>query len=107
MKKGILSVLILFVTLLSFIQPASAWAAPNHYAIAEEVYYSLPNDAQEKLNLSEMINGADDPDFKFFDFQNHHFPASQEKANQWLEKGHNFYINENFNIFSISKFLAS
>lgn len=88
--------MILCTALLSILQPVSAWAAPNHYAIAEEVYYSLPYDAQTKLDLSEMLNGADDPDYKFFDFQNHHYPFSQEKANQWLEKGHNYYLKGDY-----------
>jgi hypothetical protein len=96
MKKGLIFALIIFATLMAIIQPTFAWAASNHYEIAEEVYYSLPNDVQVKLDLSEMINGADDPDYKFFDFQNHHYPASQEKANEWLEKGHNYYINEDY-----------
>lgn len=96
MKKGLIFALIIFTTLMAVIQPTFAWAASNHYAIAEEVYYSLPNDVQLKLDLSEMINGADDPDYKFFDFQNHHYPISQEKANEWLEKGHNYYINGDY-----------
>jgi len=97
MKKGFLPVLFLAVAFLALVQPVSAWAAPNHYAIAEEVYYSLPADAQDNLNLSEMINGADDPDFKFFDFQYHHYPASQEKANYWLEKGKEYYADGEYN----------
>ena len=96
MIKGLISALALSTILLSIIQPASAWAAPNHYAIVEEVYYSLPNDAQGKLNLSKMLDGADDPDYKFFDFQYHHYPDGQEKANQWLESGHNYYINGDY-----------
>lgn len=96
MKKGLISALLVFTTVLSIIQPVSAWAAPNHYAITEEVYYSLPIDVQEKLSLSAMIDGSDDPDYKFFDFQYHHYPVSQEKANQWLEKGHNYYINGDY-----------
>jgi len=97
MKKGLSSVLFLAVVLLALIQPVSAWAAPNHYAITEEVYYALPADAQDNLNLSEMVNGADDPDFKFFDFQYHHYPASQEKANYWLEKGKEYYAAGDYN----------
>jgi hypothetical protein len=97
MKKGILSVLFLAAAFLALIQPVSAWAAPNHYAIAEQVYYALPSDAQENLNLSEMIDGSDDPDFKFFDFQYHHYPASQEKANYWLEKGREYYADGEYN----------
>lgn len=96
MKKGLIFLLTLSAIVLFIVQPVSAWAAPNHYAIAEKVYYSLPNDAQARLDLAQMINGADDPDYKFFDFQYHSFPASEEKANVWLERGHNYYINGNY-----------
>lgn len=93
MKISIFIVLFLAVTFLSQVQPASAWAAPNHYAIVGEVYNSLPADEQSKLSLSEMINGADDPDFRFFDFKYHHCPGGQEKADYWLNKGHEYYVN--------------
>ncbi len=96
MKKRLIFLLTLSVAVLFIVQPVSAWAAPNHYDIVEEVYYSLPNDAQERLDLSQMINGADDPDFKFFDFQYHSFPASKEKANEWLERGQDYYSNGNY-----------
>lgn len=90
MKIALTSLMVLSFALLA-VQPVSAWAAPNHYEIAEEVYYNLPADVQSKLSLSEMINGADDPDYKFFDYKYHRYPASQDKANYWLEKGRNHY----------------
>jgi hypothetical protein len=96
MKLATFTVLIFVFAFLSQVQPASAWAAPNHYAIVEEVYNSLPAEKQEKLSLSEMKSGADDPDFKFFDFSYHHYPASQGKANYWLEKGGNYYQNGDY-----------
>lgn len=96
MKKTLIMIIFTFTAFLALIQPVSAWAAPTHYAIAEEVYYSLPVDAQDKLDLSKMIDGADDPDFKFFDFQYHHYPASGEKANYWLLKGKFYYQNEDY-----------
>jgi hypothetical protein len=95
MEKFLL-VLVITAGILAFVQPVSAWAAPNHYQIAEEVYYSLPVDAQSKLDLPEILNGADDPDFKFFDFEYHHYPASQEKANYWLEKGKEYYAEGDY-----------
>jgi len=96
MKKTFIMIIITFTAFLALIQPVSAWAAPNHYAIAEEVYYSLPADAQDNLDLSTMLDGADDPDFKFFDFQYHHYPASAEKANYWILKGKVYYQNEDY-----------
>lgn len=96
MKRTLIMIFVTFVIVLAILQPVSAWAAPNHYAIVEEVYYSLPADAQDKLDLSEMLDGADDPDYKFFDFQYHHYPASEEKANYWLQKGSDYYQNGNY-----------
>ncbi len=96
MKRTTIMIVVTFAIFLAILQPVSAWAAPNHYAIAEEVYYSLPGDAQDKLDLSEMLDGADDPDYKFFDFQYHHYPASEEKANYWLQKGSDYYQNEDY-----------
>ena len=96
MKRNLIMIVVTFTIFLTILQPVSAWAAPNHYAIVEEVYYSLPAEAQEKLNLAEMLNGADDPDYKFFDFQHHHYPASKEKANHWLQKGSEYYENGDY-----------
>lgn len=90
MNKFLL-VLILIAGILVLIQPASAWMIPTHYQIAGKVYFSLPADAQSKLDLSEMLDGADDPDYKFFDFQYHYFPAAREKADYWLQKGKDNY----------------
>lgn len=95
MKTALIFLIVLSFALL-VVQPVSAWAAPTHYAIAEEVYYNLPADVQSKLSLSEMINGADDPDYKFFDYKNHRYPVSQDKANYWLEKGRNYYKTEDY-----------
>lgn len=79
------------VGIFAMIQPVTAWMIPNHYQIAREVYLSLPADAQSKLDLSEMLDGADDPDCKFFDFKYHYFPAAQEKIDYWLQKGKDNY----------------
>lgn len=95
--KKLAWLLVLMACIPVFVQPVSAWGAPNHYEIAAGVYYSLPSDVQSKLNLSQMIDGADDPDYKFFDYKYHHYPLSQEKANYWLSKGRESYFAGNYN----------
>ncbi|MTK64309.1 MAG: hypothetical protein F8N15_07285 [Methanobacterium sp.] len=73
------------------IEPAAAWAEPNHYEIVYQVYYTLPDDVHENLSLFEMMEGAGDPDLRFLDFQNHHYPQSQAYADYWLNQGRNYY----------------
>jgi hypothetical protein len=96
MKKTIIIIILTCTAFLTLVQPVSAWAAPNHYAIAEEVYYSLPADAQNNLDLSKMLDGADDPDYKFFDYNYHRYPASEEKINYWLLEGRGYYQNGDY-----------
>lgn len=73
------------------IEPAAAWAEPNHYEIVYQTYYTLPDNVHENLSLLEMMEGAGDPDIRFLDFQNHHYPQSQVKADYWLNMGRNHY----------------
>lgn len=96
MKKPFIMIILTCVAFLAMFQPVSAWAAPNHYEIAKEVYYSLPADAQDKLDLSKMYDGADDPDYKFFDYEYHRYPASEEKINYWLLEGREYYQNGDY-----------
>jgi len=96
MKKPFIMIILTCVAFLGMVQPVSAWAAPNHYEIAKEVYYSLPADAQDKLDLSKMYDGADDPDYKFFDYEYHRYPASEEKINYWLLEGREYYQNGDY-----------
>lgn len=65
----ILLVLIIIGGFLALVQPVSAWAALTIIRLLKRFTTPLPTDAQSKLDLSEMLDGADDPDYKFFDFQ--------------------------------------
>jgi hypothetical protein len=78
------------------IEPAAAWAEPNHYEIIYQVYNNLPENVQSNLSLFEMLEGAGDPDLRFLDFQNHHYPMSQVKADYWLNQGKNNYQAGNY-----------
>ena len=97
MRKNMKNILKMFFLLgviaLVQITPAAAWSVNNHHDIANKVYYNLPADVQEKLDLDAMRDGADDPDIKFFDFQNHQYPASYQKAKYWLEMQEKHKVN--------------
>ncbi len=79
----------IFITVVSLLlAPASfAWNPNTHYEIVENNYNALPPDVQQKLSLGDMEDGADDPDFKFFDFSYHGYPNSIIKADYWLKEG--------------------
>lgn len=84
-KALIISLFIITVSL--FQAPTSfAWNPNTHYEIVENNYKAMPYDVQQKLSLEDMKDGADDPDFKFFDFSNHSYPNSFERADYWLKK---------------------
>ncbi len=72
----------------------SGWKANTHETIAETLYFSMPNDLQEKFNLTEMKEGSIAPDAKFKDFKNHHYPYSLEKTKYYLKNltSYNFGI---------------
>ena len=75
---------------------------PTHYEIVAATYYALPADVQSKLSLELMMDGADDPDLKFFDYQNHKYPENQQKVDYWLNKGNTDYKNGNYQDASYS-----
>lgn len=89
------------------IEPATAWAEPNHYEIVDQVYKSLPDNVQGNLSLFDMLDGSDDPDYKFFDYDNHHYPLSQVKADYWLDQGRTYYLEGDYKSASYSFGVAS
>lgn len=106
--KRILTYLLLVLMFALIQAPTSvAWTGITHEDIVDEVFYSLPADAQHKLSLEEMRNGSDDPDFKFFDFSYHRYPASYQKAEYWLDQGELAYENGDYNQASYSFGVAS
>jgi hypothetical protein len=88
----------LFITL----SPVAAWSVPTHYEIAATTYYALPSDVQSKLSLELMMEGADDPDLKFFDYQYHKYPENQPKVDYWLNRGSIDYKTGNYQDASYS-----
>jgi hypothetical protein len=107
MKKALIIMLLFASILIVPLSPAAAWSVPTHYEIIEKTYYSLPADAQSKLSLDVMKDGADDPDLKFLDFQYHSYPSNQVKVDYWLNRGHEGYKNGNYHDASYSFGVAS
>lgn len=107
MKKTLKILLLLIAVSLIQIAPAEAWSATTHHEIADKTYYALPFDVQEKLSLEAMRDGSDDPDVKFFDFENHRYPASYDKATYWLNKGKNSYNEGDYSYASYCFGVAS
>ncbi len=104
----ILTVLPLFLIFALVQAPTSvAWTSVTHDDIVDVVYYSLPADAQQNLSLEVMRSASDDPDFKFFDYHYHHYPASYSKADYWLDQGELAYKNGDYNQASYSFGVAS
>jgi len=76
-------ILILIVILSNFVL---AWNWDTHQAQARTVFYYLPYQLQEKLNLSAIEHGSIIPDKEFKDFENHHYPESVGKTEEWTKK---------------------
>ncbi len=105
-KKLIIS---FFIIMFSIIQAPStaAWNLNTHYEIVENNYNSMPIDVQQKLSLDDMKDGADDPDIKFLDFENHSYPNSMVKARYWSDKGKYNYEIGNYSYASYCFGVAS
>lgn len=102
MKKVIFIGLFLATVFIMQISPAAAWSVPTHYEIAETTYHALPADVQSKLSLKLMMDGADDPDLKFLDYQYHKYPENQPKIDYWLNRGNMDYQMGNYDDASYS-----
>ena len=66
---------------------SDTWTWKTHSDIVDVVYYGLPVDVQQKLDLNAMRDGSNDPDEKFHDFTYHSYPKSYDKAKMWLDQG--------------------
>lgn len=107
MIKILASLLLVMMFALVQAPTAVAWTSITHDDIVDEVYYSLPLNAQHNLNLEIMRSASDDPDFKFFDFKYHHYPASYAKADYWLDQGELAYEKGDYEQASYSFGVAS
>jgi hypothetical protein len=85
-----------WLLILILIPSVSAWSGATHEQIATNIYYNSDLD----LNLSELKRGATDPDRVFHDTRLHHYPKSEVKASEWLEKAKTSLKNNNSNNLS-------
>lgn len=101
--------LILVISILSLIlMPVSdAWTWKTHSDIVDVVYYGLPVDVQQKLDLNAMRDGSNDPDEKFHDFTYHSYPKSYDKAKMWLDQGKASYDKGDYSNASYDYGVAS
>ena len=79
MKKFVFIILLFF-----FIPSVISWNWNTHQNIAEKIYYSLPFEEQNNLNLSLIKEGSIAPDKDFKDNVLHHYPPSLNKSLYWL-----------------------
>lgn len=107
MNKNIIMLLLLMNLLIMQIPAVSAWNWNTHEKITENNYYTLPSDIQQNLDLSTMKEGAAAPDFRFFDFSNHHYPNSYDKSVYWLNQGQYYYKTHNYHYASYCYGIAS
>lgn len=91
MNRSIIMSLFLIGVFFIQIPAVSAWNWNTHEDIVESNYNSLPPDIRENISLDAMKEGSRDPDFIFLDFENHGYPNSYKKAEEWLNKGQYYY----------------
>ncbi len=83
------------------------WCTAGHASIIEYIYQELTEEVKKNLDVNAMIDGSNDPDEKFKDMRNHHYPVSHKKAVQWLNDGKSNYDTENYNRASYCFGIAS
>jgi hypothetical protein len=86
---------------------ADAWSLKTHSDVVDVVYYGLPVDVQQKLDLNMMRDGSNDPDEKFKDFTYHSYPKSYDKARSWLDQGKAAYDKGDYSQASYDYGVAS
>ncbi len=72
------------------------WSWPAHASVSEVIFNALPEDIKTNLDAEKMKDGSNDPDEKFKDTVNHHYPQSYKKAVKWLEEGKNSYNKKEY-----------
>lgn len=86
---------------------AFAWNWDTHQAQVRTVFYYLPAELQDKLNLSAIEYGSIMPDKEFKDFENHHYPESVGKTKEWLDKSKESFSKDDYENASLYFGIAS
>ncbi len=92
MKKFIFVIFIIIF----LIPKVSGWNFETHKAIVDEVYFSMPADLQENLDLDLIRKGSITPDKYFKDHKMHSYPNSYDKALYWLNITKNSLKNKDY-----------
>lgn len=93
--------LILALSLCLILAPASyAWTWNTHGKIVDSTYSSLPSIIHDKLSLSYLRDGSNDPDEKFHDYRDHSYPYSYNKAVTYLNLGASYYKQKKYSTAS-------
>ena len=104
MKKYIISLIILLFILP---QQGMAWTWDGHQLIVENIYDSMPEELQNKLDLEMLKEGSIAPDKTFKDFINHHYPRSYDKYLYYINLSTYNYKNQNYKQASFNFGVAS
>ncbi len=83
----------ILIILLILLPAANAWSWDTHQNIIEYVYLALPVEAQMKLDITKLKEGAVMPDKIFKDHRMHHYPESLEEARKWLNNDTDLSLN--------------
>jgi len=68
----------------------------GHATVVDVVFDILPQEITANLDKEIMKESSDDPDQKFKDMVNHHYPPSYKKATKWLDEGKTSYDNKDY-----------
>ncbi|MBI2148833.1 zinc dependent phospholipase C family protein [Candidatus Woesearchaeota archaeon] len=83
---------ILLIVLL-LIPQVHAWKWETHQNIIEYIYFNLPIEAQQQLNITKLKEGSITPDKDFKDHKLHHYPKSLIEAEKWLNNDTDISFN--------------
>ncbi|MBS3167881.1 zinc dependent phospholipase C family protein [Candidatus Woesearchaeota archaeon] len=87
--KYLINLILLFL----LIPTVNAWKWTTHENIIEYVYYNLPLEKQQELNLTKLKEGSIIPDRDFRDTRKHSLPKSLEEAEKWLNNDSDLSLN--------------
>ena len=96
LRKSLVFVSLFLAVSLMLAPCAFAWTWTTHSKVVDVVYYNMPSDKRNNLNLAGMRDGSNDPDEKFHDYTLHSFPRSYDKAMTWLRKGRSAYQSKDY-----------
>ncbi len=86
-----MKIYLLFILLL-----VCGWNWQTHRALALSLYYAVPDQIRETLDVDQLLNGSIAPDQDFQDFVNHSYPASLVKVKEWTKTFQEAYAQKEY-----------